>query len=55
VILASEANRFQIEEALLTPVYDAQGRPLATVPIDTIIYYDGETIVRGTDSSCTPA
>lgn len=54
VILASEANRFQIEEALLTPVYDAQGRPLATVPIDTIIYYDGETLVRGTDSIVYP-
>jgi hypothetical protein len=49
VLLASEANRFQIEQALLTPVYDPNGRPLATVPIDTIIYYDGETITRGTD------
>jgi hypothetical protein len=27
VLLASESNRFQIEEALLTPVRDAQGNP----------------------------
>lgn len=49
VLLASEADRFQIEEALLTPVYDAAGRPLPNVPINTIIYYDGETINRGSD------
>jgi hypothetical protein len=49
VLLASEQNRFQIEEALLTPVRDAQGNPLANVPIQTIIYYDGETINRGSD------
>jgi hypothetical protein len=54
VLLASEANRFQIEDALLTPVRDAQGNPLPTVPIDTIIYYDGETLVRGTDSFVYP-
>lgn len=54
VLLASEANRFQIEEALLTPVLDAQGNPLPTIPIDTIIYYDGETLVRGTDSIVYP-
>lgn len=49
VLLASEANRFQIEEALLTPVLDADGRPLPNVPINTIIYYDGEDIERGSD------
>jgi hypothetical protein len=54
VLLASEANRFQIETALLTPVNDAQGNPLPNVPIDTIIYYDGETIVRGSDSFTYP-
>jgi len=47
VILASEANRFQIEDALLTPVRDAQGNPLPRVPVDTIIYYDGFTITKG--------
>lgn len=54
VLLASEANRFQIEDALLTPVNDAQGNPLPTVPINTIIYYDGETLTRGTDSFVYP-
>lgn len=54
VLLASETNRFQIEEALLTPVRDVQGNPLPTIPIDTIIYYDGETLVRGTDSFVYP-
>jgi hypothetical protein len=54
VLLASEANRFQIEDALLTPVRDAQGNPFPNVPIDTIIYYDGETLVRGSDSVTYP-
>ena len=54
VLLASEANRFQIEDALLTPVRDAQGNPFPNVPIDTIIYYDGETMIRGTDSIVYP-
>lgn len=54
VLLASETNRFQIEEALLTPVYDVAGRPLPTVPIETIIYYDGETLKRGTDTITYP-
>jgi hypothetical protein len=54
VLLASEANRFQIEDALLTPVRDAQGNPFPNVPIDTIIYYDGETLVRGSDSVVYP-
>lgn len=49
VLLASEADRFQIETALLTPVNDAQGNPLPNVPISTIIYYDGETINVGSD------
>ena len=54
VLLASEANRFQIEDALLTPVRDTQGNPFPNVPIDTIIYYDGETLVRGSDSVTYP-
>jgi hypothetical protein len=49
VLLASEADRFQIETALLTPVNDVQGNPLPNVPITTIIYYDGETINVGSD------
>lgn len=49
VLLASEADRFQIETALLSPVNDNQGNPLPNVPIDTIIYYDGESITRGSD------
>jgi hypothetical protein len=54
VLLASEADRFQIETALLTPVYDANGRPLPNVPINTIIYYDGETITVGSDEYAYP-
>jgi hypothetical protein len=54
VLLASEADRFQIENALLTPVNDVQGNPLPNIPIDTIIYYDGETLKRGTDSFVYP-
>ena len=49
VLLASEADRFQIETALLTPVNDAAGNSLANVPINTIIYYDGEDITVGSD------
>jgi hypothetical protein len=49
VLLAAEANRYQIESAILTPVRDAQGNPLPNVPIDTIIYYDGESITVGSD------
>jgi hypothetical protein len=49
VLLASEADRFQIETALLTPVNDAQGNPLPNIPIQTIIYYDGEDITVGSD------
>lgn len=50
VILASEADRFQIEDALLAPQRDANGNPLPRVPVDTIIYYDGATIVVGNKS-----
>lgn len=50
VILASESDRFQIEDALLTPVRDAQGNPLPRVPVDVIIYYDGFTIQKGVKS-----
>lgn len=47
VILASESDRFTLEEALLTPVLDADGNALVNVPVTTIIYYDGETITVG--------
>lgn len=47
VILASESDRFTLEEALLTPVLDADGNALVNVPVQTIIYYDGETITVG--------
>lgn len=50
VILANEADRFQIEDALLTPVPDSQGNPLPRVPVDTIIYYNGATITNGVKS-----
>lgn len=54
VLLASEADRFKIETALLTPVNDAQGNALPNVPINTIIYYDGETITVGSDVTTYP-
>jgi hypothetical protein len=54
VILASEANRFQIEDGLLTTVLDAQGNPLPNVPVEAIVYYDGESLVRGTDTFTYP-
>lgn len=47
VILANEADRFQIEQALLQPVRDSQGNPLPRVPVDTIIYYNGATVTNG--------
>lgn len=50
VILASEQNRFQIEEALLQPIRDAQGNAFARVPVDTIIYYDGAQVPMGTET-----
>ncbi len=54
VLIAAEANRFQIEDALLTPVRDAQGNPYPNIPIDTIIYYDGETITVGSKTYTYP-
>lgn len=50
VVLASEQDRFQIEEALLQPIRDAQGNALPRVPVDTIIYYDGASINMGTET-----
>lgn len=46
-ILANEADRFQIEDALLTPVIDASGNPLRRVPVEGIIYYNGATVTNG--------
>lgn len=54
VLLASESDRFKIETALLTPVNDVQGNALPNVPINTIIYYDGETIQVGSDVNLYP-
>lgn len=54
VILANEADRFQIEDALLTPVLDATGNPLRRVPVDTIIYYNGATVTNGLKSYVYP-
>jgi hypothetical protein len=50
VILANEADRFLIEDALLTPVLDTNGNPLRRVPVDTIIYYNGATVTNGLKS-----
>ena len=46
-ILANEADRFVIEDALLTPVIDANGNPLRRVPVEGIIYYNGATVTNG--------
>src|SRR5262245_33364770 len=46
-ILANEADRFQIEDALLTPVIDSAGNPLRRVPVEGIIYYNGATVTNG--------
>jgi hypothetical protein len=54
VILANEADRFQIEDALLTPVLDATGNQLRRVPVDTIIYYNGATVTNGVTSFTYP-
>jgi hypothetical protein len=54
VILANEADRFQIEDALLTPVLDAAGNQLRRVPVDTIIYYNGATVTNGVVSQTYP-
>ena len=49
-ILANEADRFQIEDALLTPVLDANGNVLRRVPVEGIIYYNGATVTNGVKS-----
>ena len=54
VILANEADRFQIEDALLTPVLDSQGNQMRRVPVDTIIYYNGATVTNGVTSYTYP-
>jgi len=53
-ILANEADRFQIEDALLTPVIDANGNPLRRVPVTGIIYYNGATVTNGIKSYVYP-
>jgi hypothetical protein len=54
VLLASELDRFQVEEALLQPVKDPQGNTLPRVPVDTIIYYDGAQVEMGTEQYVYP-
>ena len=54
VILANEADRFQIEDSLLTPVLDSLGNELRRVPVDTIIYYNGATVTNGVSSYTYP-
>jgi hypothetical protein len=54
VILANEADRFTIEDALLTPVLDANGNQLRRVPVDTIIYYNGATVTNGVNAQTYP-
>jgi hypothetical protein len=49
-ILANEADRFLIEDALLTPVLDTSGNPLRRVPVEGIIYYNGATVTNGLKS-----
>jgi hypothetical protein len=49
-LLANEADRFQIEDALLTPVVDGSGNPLRRVPVEGIIYYNGATVTNGVKS-----
>jgi len=53
-ILANEADRFQIEDALLTPVVDSQGNPLRRVPVEGIIYYNGATVTNGVKNYTYP-
>ena len=53
-ILANEADRFQIEDALLTPVIDSNGNPLRRVPVTGIIYYNGATVTNGLKSYVYP-
>jgi hypothetical protein len=49
-LLASEADRFDIESAILTPVLDANDNALPNIPVDTIVYYDGDEIQVGDDT-----
>lgn len=53
-ILANEADRFQIEDALLTPVIDGNGNPLRRVPVSGIIYYNGATVNNGVKNYTYP-
>ena len=53
-ILANEADRFQIEDALLSPVLDSQGNQLRRVPVEGIIYYNGATVTNGVKSFTYP-
>jgi hypothetical protein len=53
-ILANEADRFQIEDALLTPVLDGNGNPLRRVPVEGIIYYNGATLTNGVKNFTYP-
>lgn len=53
-ILANEADRFQIEDALLTPVVDGAGNPLRRVPVEGIIYYNGATVTNGVKAFTYP-
>ena len=53
-ILANEADRFQIEDSLLTPVIDGNGNPLRRVPLEGIIYYNGATVTNGVKNYVYP-
>lgn len=53
-ILANEADRFDIEDALLTPVLDANGNQLRRVPVEGIIYYNGATVTNGVKNYVYP-
>jgi hypothetical protein len=53
-ILANEADRFTIEDALLSPVLDANGNQLRRVPVEGIIYYQGATVTNGVTSYVYP-
>lgn len=53
-VLANEADRFQVEDALLTPVVDGTGNPLRRVPVEGIIYYNGATVTNGVKNYTYP-
>lgn len=53
-LLANEADRFLIEDALLTPVLDTNGNPLRRVPVEGIIYYNGATVTNGVKTYTYP-